>query len=189
VRLAIRRGMRRLVCALLVLAMLSTVASADDGKKDETTAVVISVGAGLLLPVALIGASESTHGAGGLFALTGLSIILGPTAGHWYAGRAWTNATTVRLLASLTFAYGAVIAITSDCEDETTNSCESDANTAADVALVSLGVIAGSAIYDIATAGRSAREYNARHFSVAPVVMPGPPGGQTTVGIGIGGSF
>ena len=37
---------------------------------------------------------------------------------------------------------------------------------------VSTAVVAGSAIYDIATASKSARRYNATHLSVAPLVNP-----------------
>ena len=38
--------------------------------------------------------------------------------------------------------------------------------------LVSAAVVGGSAIYDIATASKSARRYNQTHLSVAPLVNP-----------------
>ena len=37
---------------------------------------------------------------------------------------------------------------------------------------VSTAVVAGSAIYDIATASKSARRYNEKHLSIAPLVSP-----------------
>lgn len=40
------------------------------------------------------------------------------------------------------------------------------------VFIVSAAVVGGSAIYDIATASKSARRYNQKHLSVAPLVNP-----------------
>jgi len=189
--------MRRLVCAAVVLGCLSRLASAEDGKKDETTAALLSLSAGVLLPAGLIAAIDNSHGGSSqlLYDATVLSVMVGPTVGHWYAGRAWTNATTIRLIAGVTGLYGLVIAVSSDCDSNpgdppsATDSCESNGKAAGVVAMVSLGAIIGSTAYDVITASRSAREYNARHLVVTPVTMPGPPGGHTAIGFGIGGTF
>jgi hypothetical protein len=41
------------------------------------------------------------------------------------------------------------------------------------VFFVSAAVVGGSAIYDIATAAKSARHYNTKHLAIAPIVNPG----------------
>lgn len=169
--------------ALLTIGFVARLASADDrGPKSETTAEVLSVSTGLLLPTGLSLAAYTQDTSTGRMMLEGAlaATIVGPTVGHWYSGRYWTNATTVRIAGSVATLAG-IRLLSTDCD----GSC-----TALGGGLVGAGLIAlvGGAFYDVATASRSAREYNARQFTVAPVALPAA-GGGTAMGFGVAGTF
>jgi len=169
--------------ALLTIGFVARLASADDrAAKSETTAEVLSLSAGLVLPAGLSLAAYGQDTSTGRLMLEGAlaATVVGPTLGHWYAGRFWTTATTVRVVGSAALIAG-LYPLSSDCE----GSC-----TLIGGGLVATGLIAlvGGAFYDVATAGRSAREYNARQFTVAPVALPAV-GGGTAMGFGLAGTF
>jgi len=175
--------MRRLMCAVLMLGCVARLASADDrAPKSETTAEVLSLSAGLLLPAGLSLAAYSQDTSTGRLMLEGalVTTVVGPTLGHWYSGRYWTTATTVRVVGAAAL-IGGLVPLSSDCN----GSC-----TAIGGGLVATGLIAlvGGAFYDVATSSRSAREYNARQFTVAPVALPAA-GGGTAIGFGVAGTF
>lgn len=177
------------VVALVILFAVRVV-SADPGtaapppdQKSEQTAVVLSLSTGVLLPLALVGATRS----GGSIALgyaTAGAIILGPASGHWYAGEAGGWGIGLRFLGTAAAVSGFLVAANSDCEDQ---SCTDSSDRAAYIALGGAALVVGSTIYDIATAGAAARRYNASHIVVAPAPMStgGPPG----LGLAIGGTF
>ena len=138
---------------------------------------------GVMLPIAMVGETRS----GGCIALgyaTVGAIILGPASGHWYAGEGGGWGIGLRFLGTAAAVGGFFAASNNDCE---TQSCTDDSNHAAYIALGGAALVVGSAIYDVATAGRAARRYNASHIAVAPapVSTGGPPG----LGLTIGGTF
>ena len=178
----------RLVALVVLCAM--RVASADPGtpapppdQKSEQTAIVLSLSTGVLLPIAMVGATRS-GGSVALGTATVGAIILGPASGKWYAGESGGLGIGLRFAGSLVAVGVFVAAINNDCE---TQSCTDDSNRAAYLALGGAALVVGSTIYDIATAGRAARRYNASHIVVAPapVSTGGPPG----LGLTIGGTF
>ncbi len=144
---------------------------------------MLSLSTGVLLPIALVGATRSGNSIALGYATVG-AIILGPASGHWYAGEAGGYGIGLRFLGTAVAFAGFATAVNSDCE---TQSCTDDSNRAAYIALGGAALVVGSTIYDIATAGRAARRYNASHIVVAPapVSTGGPPG----LGLAIGGTF
>ena len=177
--------MRRLMCAVLMVGCLARLASAEDGtQKSETAATALSISAGLVLPAGLVLAADNESGSTRTYLVEGAiaAILLGPTAGHWYAGRGWTDATTVRIAGAAAGVAGVAL-LSTDCDGSCTI-------TEVGGILVAGSAIAlvGGALYDAATAGRSAREYNARQLVVTPVALPAA-GGGTAMGVGVGGTF
>jgi hypothetical protein len=124
-----------------------------------------------LIPMAsgaIAGRAGSNGGAGVL--IVGGS-LLGPSAGHFYAGQPARALAGVALRTAL---LGVFVAAT--CWDE----CSKQQNDAQEkLAVVFSAAILGSAVYDIVTAPRSARRYNEKHgltVSVLPRHIDGSPG-------------
>lgn len=145
---------------------------------------MLSLSTGVLLPIVLVGAARETNATGPLVLATTGAIIFGPAAGHWYAGESGGIGIALRTVGLSAAFIGFVSAANADCE---TQSCTDDSDRAAKIALAGAALVVGSTIYDIATAGRAARRYNASHIVVAPapVSTGGPPG----LGLAVGGTF
>jgi hypothetical protein len=127
--------------------------------KNPATAVLLSLGVtaggiGLIL----VGDSGSNNG-GALATFGAIAMLVGPTVGHTYAGKTWNAGLATRLVGLGATYVGIYMAITDKCAY---NSCRSNDN--ADVVLMG-GVITfiGGSIYEIATAGSAARDYNREH--------------------------
>jgi hypothetical protein len=159
-----------IVAALLVAAASSTARAETPAPKDPTTATLTSVGA-TLLPV-VVGAAivENQDTAGAVLISAGL--ILGPSAGHWYAGEGGWVGLSIRGAA-----VGAMVLVANDAAGcyigdggEEGKNCK----LAQTVFMVGLGAFAGGVIYDWVTAGDSARRANTRTIAIAPTVISGP---------------
>jgi hypothetical protein len=143
--------------------------------KSPGTALGLSLGitgGGVLLSVIAAGDSVD-RGAQTALGLTGAAMIaLGPTSGHIYAGNGWNTGLKWRL-GSLGVATAAAAGALAACPPF--SRCENEGLAAA-MALVSVGAgvtYLGATLYEIGTAGRSARTYNETHqvsLGVAPVV-------------------
>lgn len=97
-----------------------------------------------------------------------LGVVLGPGAGHAYAGRMgkfWGGAAIRGLVAPLAFAGAIGIAIASESDESVAGSI---------VLVVGAGTLfLTSVVYDIATVGRSVDQYNRNHSIVGIRFEPG----------------
>lgn len=151
----------------------------ESSPKSETTALALSLG-GTLASAGLMayGLSRGPEKAGVAMFDVGLaSALITPSLGHFYAGKVMTTGLVLRGAGAAIAAVGAAQSL--GCWDNTCNAWDSG--------LVALGVGASvaavGAIWDIATAPKAARDYNARHVRIAPI----GPGGS--IGLGFMGEF
>lgn len=169
--------MTKLAAVITTLLATTTVAAAQPtevAEKSEQSAFGLAL-LGTAAPLALTIAGASTN-QDGLTRAGALGMLIGPSAGHWYAGKIVTTGMAVRGAGTLVMLAGVAQAIGNiDCED----SCSSGGGT-----LMAAGglLFLGGTIHDLATAGRAAREWNATHLAVGPTVVG--TGGRSTLGIG-----
>ncbi len=156
--------------------------------KSPGTALALSLGVtagGLALAWAAEGASGDQ--ADSLATLGSIAFLVGPTVGHIYAGNTWNTGLKWRL-ASVGVMLGGAMYAFSQCgllED-----CTAEQNDRADVGVaIAIGgfISFGAAtVYEVATAGSSAREYNVeysrRRLQIAPMAGGSP-------GLSIAGTF
>jgi hypothetical protein len=157
--------------------------------RDPDTARLLSL-AGTVLPLGMfvVGITRDDASSEGLVTLGLLGTVVGPLAGHWYAGKAGTKGLAARLAAMAGGLLGASLMI--NC------SIDGCSNEALGPALLIGGVAAylGGIYSDVATADDSARAYNAAHatprpsLSVAPHVAPDGRGGMLG-GLTLAGSY
>lgn len=159
-------------------------AQSGQAPKSEDTAFALSLG-GTAASAALIVGGFSSNNAG--LALAGMaSSLVTPSLGQWYAGKPLTAGMGIRAASAVATIVGFGEALS--CLDE--ENCQ----TPDSAAYLLFGGLAGYAvgtIYDLATAKDAAREYNAKHgwrVTVAPTALR-TASGQSTMGVGIGGSF
>ncbi|MDB4959273.1 MAG: hypothetical protein JWO36_6842 [Myxococcales bacterium] len=156
----------------------------DDSYRSPATAVALSLGVTLGgYGMAALGSSLDRHsGSSSPNALTSVGALVGlvgPSVGHLYAGDAWNRGLAIRA-SGLAAALVGVAVWFSGCP-LFGNHCDHGAEAVGVTLLfVGEGVYIGGSIYEIATAGRAAREYNAEHrihtqISIAP--MPIHDGG------------
>lgn len=149
----------------------------EDGPKSPELAILLSV-AGTVAPPLLASAmyGDTNEHETELLWILGTSALLGPSLGHWYAGKVITPGLGVRAVG---FALGAA-AFGAD-----------DLDSAVGLLMLSASCILGGAIYDVSTAGRSARHYNFAYATrLMPVVAPTMgPSGTTGAQLGVAGTF
>ncbi len=163
--------------------------------KDPTTAVLLSIGvtAGGLGMMVLAAERENQGHEDDLTAAlnTGgaIAFLAGPTVGHAYAGKTWNTGLGMRIAGLGTSFVGLLVAI-SECAPFS-DSCNSNgADAGAVIALGGLGLYAAGGIYEIATAGSAANEYNHAHGLDANVgVVPIRTVQGTTPGFALTGHF
>jgi len=125
----------------------------------------IAVGASLLGTV--VPTVVGIQAGGGPFLFYG--IFLGPSTGYFYAGNAGRGfgGAVLRFGIATAAALGAVAA----CGSNWIWSCD-DPGLSNTIALTGLGLMAVSAIYDIAGAGNAARHWNEAHAAGPVSIMP-----------------
>ena len=142
------------------------------------TALLLSLGA-TVIPFA-IGSASSTRSETEKLAFWG--ILVGPAVGHFYAGhskQAWQGIGIRSGVGVATLAVGFA-----SCSGRGSGSDSWDCGSAA-VIIGSVALLA-SVVHDIATAPRSAREYNASHpRPVSLIVVPLNDGAKTRMGVGL----
>jgi hypothetical protein len=142
------------------------------GEKSPGLAVTLSLGGTVASYVLIVAADETQND--GLATLGALGVFLMPTAGHWYAGKVWTDGLTLRAAGIGAVFVGALILL-GDCGFE--GSCE-DEGPATAMLVLGAGAYMVGTVLDIATAPAEARRYNARlreraivgSWAIAPVV-------------------
>lgn len=180
-----------------VLALTTSIASADEGSRDETTAYALSIG-GEVASLALLAAPLLAQGdgcttdpsdGGGLPAcdvfdgptlpiVGAIGLLVAPSLGHWYAGKTWTTGLAVRLAGVGVTGAGAVL-LASSCLAE---GC-SDRDAMPGYALVAAGgaaMVVGT-VLDFASIGDSVRARD--QLSIAPLPV------KDGAGLVLGGRF
>lgn len=184
------------VASVLLLAS-SVTASADDLPRDEdvrneNTALGLSI-AGTLAGPALFAAGvyaldnsgafddeEKSIAVPGAMILSGAAIgVLGPSFGHWYAGKALTPGLAMRA-GGLALAAAGGLGVIGDCEIDD-GDCGASFGRIATYA--GLATFVGGVVYDFATVRGRVRERNARAVQITPMVS------GTTSGVSISGMF
>jgi len=178
------------VVALGGLTLATRLASADDttpgppGPKSPATAVALSAG-GTALSLGLlavgVGAHNETLIGAGL-----LSSVIAPSAGQIYAGKPVTAGMGIRAASAVVGIIGIEEAF--KCFFPS-SSCENNSELAVTLMIAGATGYGAGVVYDLATAGTAAEEYNRKfNLRVAPTVLRTASSGST-VGLGFGGSF
>jgi hypothetical protein len=175
------------VAVLGALTFATRLAAADDttsGPKSRDTAFALSAGGtALSVGLVLVGANTSN---GTLVGAGLLSSLVTPSAGEIYAGRPLTAGMGIRAASAVVTIAGISEALKCVLDDHPCGNNEGLA-----VTLLGAGALgyATGIIYDIATAGTAADEYNRKfNLRVAPTVMQTASSGPA-VGLSLGGSF
>jgi hypothetical protein len=159
--------------------------------KQPGTAVFLSVSSTVVSYILVASASPASF--------VGIAgVIVGPSVGHWYAGRGNGGGILLRTTASLILAASIVNVLSRgsyECWMASQQTCaeqqeeyERDERNTAIMLFGSLGVLAASSVWDISTAGRSARRWNEAHgVTLAPTIMPAS--GGRAPGLVIAGHF
>jgi hypothetical protein len=179
-----------MVVVLFVLTFAPQLASADDAgpeTKSRTAAFAYSaIGSAISLGVMAQGvkSDDSTLATAGL-----VGALILPSAGEFYAGKLLTWGMGIRVAA----VAAAIVSLEQiprylllDEDPQTQVFALLYQNGLGTISVVAL---AAGILYDLATAGAAADEYNQRlHLRVTPTVIPTASSGPA-VGLGIGGSF
>lgn len=208
-----------LAATIAMLSMLSTAHAgsradtSEDKSASEATMYAVS---GTLLPLAIAGAALAVPSDGrpehdaqrDLLLLTSAAVgVIGPSAGNLYAqdGASGLKGTAVRGsvmigITSVVMVRDVVRALQKCHSFPDGGECSADfppvRTPKLDAVLTATSIVGGAAVvtsivWDIATAGRHARESNAarhaRNVSIAPTVVS--TGATPTAGISLGGTF
>lgn len=158
----------------------------DDGYKSPTTALVLplalTIGGASMMFVSTQYARGESKGLGqvGGFLLT----ALGPSTGHWYAGKTWNRGLKWRLITFSTIAVTSVPLVLSFGGH--TEGDKRFGEVVGAIFLLEAAAYLGATAYEIGTSPRAARHHNHQHgrasIAVAPVIGREP-------GIAIIGAF
>jgi len=162
---------------LIALCLLTSVAHADGEPKSPTLATVLSTAptlVGYATVAGILASGERDGRARMVFTFAGTLAIAGPSFGNIYAGNYSPAGITMRG-GAMVLTFAGMFAVAAECEDL-------DPCPGYPVGKTILGsaaaLLIGGTIYDIATAGRDARRYNA-NWHLAP----------TGNGISLAGTF
>lgn len=192
---ALAVAMPSLAAAQPSLTPPSTEISVASEEKSESTAVSLSV-AGTLLPIALFAtaaaADDSANGeVDDVLVIGGLAAaVVGPSAGHWYAGRTITGGMVARAAGGTALFLGIGVALGDAFDHDDDEGGDGDGALAAGLMFGGMAAVVGGVIHDIATADDAARAYNqhhARRFTVTPTVVRGAA--ATGAGLAVTGAF
>ena len=165
----------------------------DDGapvRKDRSTAIALSViptvvGAGIAAAGFAVARNDNT--AGGLVTMVGsLTLFVGPSLGHAYAGQMWTPWFGIRLASSVALTVASVAAVASDSGEGFWLQPRTEKILIASTIVCGTGYLIGL-VGDLATAGSAADDYNRKHFQLT--VTPVATQTGITPGLGLVGRF
>ncbi len=158
--------------------------------KSPGTAMLWSVGT-TVAGIVAIGAAFDQESEGLLLLGAGLTLV-GPSAGHIYAGEGShaLKGTLLRAGGIVVFTLGAVANSSNDCYDA--YSCNDSANDGETAMWIGGLIFVGSALYDFYDSGRAATRYNEKRrraaYQFSPTMMS-KAGGGVTPGVGVTGTF
>jgi hypothetical protein len=172
--------MRALVLAGVLLG--GSVAHAeptDTAAKDPTVATALSIGATLIPAVAGIALDNRHDATSATLVISG--VMLGPSVGHWYAGKVFTRGAAMRLLGAGIIGVGFLAA-----KKYPENDGDFIDDRGLGIAIGGTVVIVLGALVDWGTAGESARKRNER---ITPTVTAIKTPTGSTPALGLAGSF
>ncbi|MFN0252145.1 MAG: hypothetical protein ACKV2T_35040 [Kofleriaceae bacterium] len=165
----------------------------DLNLKSAGTALLWSVGT-TLAGVVMISAAFEEESEGLLLLGTGLALV-GPSAGHIYAGEGGRalKGSLLRAGGLLVFTLGAIESENQEYDCYDSYYCEDSSDSDGEAAMWIGGLlVVGSTLYDFYDSGRAAHRYNDRRrkaaYQFAPTMMS-KAGGGFTPGVGVTGSF
>lgn len=158
--------------------------------KSSGTAMLWAIGT-TVAGIALIGKAFDEE-SGGLLLLGGALTLIGPSAGHIYAGESShaVKASLLRAGGVVIFALGAAEAEDSYCDYD----CYGESDDSGEAAMWIGGlIVVGSTLYDFYDAGRAVSRYNEKRrrmfdYQFSPTMMS-KAGGGVTPGVGVTGTF
>ena len=197
------RVMRK-TCMLLALLLAATTAWADAPgatptmdrpmtvhirpPKHESTATVLTL-AGIAAPFVLTYLTYERNTDNPMYApIGGITGLVLPAMGHWYAGRVGTYGMLLRLGGLMSAVVGLSYLDDADrCDrgEQVSDGCAPSNRTTGRVAIaIGLATWASSWVYDVVSARREVRRYNRRTtVQIMPILAP------NTSGVAIGGAF
>lgn len=184
--------MRRSI--LLVLAGLARAAAAEpcpcappppqaltearDGGRDPAAATVLALGGATVSIVGLAVALDERNTAGVVAGIASAALL--PSAGHWYGGTLVTPGMGLRLVGAAVTTYGVLHLISAERAAEYDDNPPPHDHLGA-IALVGVATWGTGVVYDLVTAHRAVRRWNARHATqLQPTVL------RTAGGYGVG---
>lgn len=149
-------------------------AAPDDDVRDEGTALALSIGGTvgswtMLLAGAGLGSSPTVE-------LAGISALITPGLGHWYADDPLNGWLALRVAALVPVLYAA------------SSSCEDECSGMAGLGYLSLALYAIGTIGDIATSPAAARRHNEQRRALRHVVVA-PMAARHVGGVVVGAQF
>lgn len=155
------------------------------GELNEGTALALSLVGTVGSWALFIGSaymSEGGDGSGVLTTVGAIGVLVGPSIGHWYAGKYVTRGLGLRALGVAAAFTGAMVAL-SECGLFSEEPC--DPTGGETIALLGAGLFIAGTVDDIVTAPGRVRRHNERlaGLAVAPVLT------QHSAGFAIGGRF
>jgi hypothetical protein len=162
---------RSLLACAVVTCLAANAARADEPPhRRPGKALRLSIG------VPLLGAGITALGLGvqsdGVAAAGAIVFVLGPSAGHVYAGEFLTTGLGIRLAGAALFTLGAAQSFR--CSPDL---CQAPGYSTPAI-FAGMGVLAVGTIWDIVTAPGAADDYNARHaMAVTPTALRDARGG------------
>ena len=161
------------------------------GGKSPTPAIALSLG-GTAAGIGLIALGGNIHHEDEVelpLVATGVAaVVLGPSFGELYAGRGWTPGLSMRAGGLLLGAVGFGVAL-QECGADPEGSCDPTAGGVIFLGGAALFIAGG--VYDIVTAPRAARAWNASHAQellVVPTALHDARGGAAP-GLTVAGTF
>lgn len=158
----------------------------------EGTALALSLG-GTLVPWALAVAApyvgeNSLAAANTISLVSTIGIVIGPSLGHWYAGKYLTPGMGLRLGGGALAIVGGILFFASTFSFGHDDSDDDSGGGAAAGALIMIGgagMLVGGTIHDVVTAPRRVRRHNEARagYAIAPLVTDG------AAGLVLGGRF
>jgi hypothetical protein len=151
--------------------------------RSEVAPIAVSVLA-TVVPTALgVTLANAGSGAGGWLVFYG--IFFGPSTGHFYAGKAGRGLASAGLRLAMTL--GAAFGIVAECSPNPWAPCDEGA--VSTIGYLWLAGMTASAVYDIATAGRTAHRWNQEHQPKRLSVMPQIGPGMRSTGLAVSITF
>lgn len=166
----------------------------EGSMKSEGTATMLSIGTTAAGFALLAASGKQQNGGEGMGMLGAIALLVGPSAGHIYAGETGhaVGMTLVRVGALTAFIAGVFQATTvyaADCLDPCTGYTGDDRDNGATLMWVGGISFVAATVYDIIDAPRAARRRNAktRQWQMSPMMVG--TANVTTPGMGFSGRF